>query len=108
MTQTQSKREARPAHYLNKANRTRIYRALYGEPIADISDKGSPETNYSRSLPENWTYTQAEQVFHSLASKEVTTDAGPALVSNGLFPPKRYQFLRSRLDTLKAFSRKSK
>lgn len=99
MTVTEGKKEARPFHYEMKAMRTKVYRVLYGH--AEGADpQGLPELNDRRKLDEGWNYIRAEEVFHSNAS---TKDAKGNLVSNGLFPPRRYRELLERLAVLRKF-----
>lgn len=102
MTLTAKKREARPAKYAIKDRRTKVYRALYGYPVND--DKGSPETNETRKLPEDFNFAHADSVFASLAETQVTLEDGRKVeVSNGLFPAQRYELLKRRLETLRRF-----
>ena len=105
MTLTADKRQARPVHYANKDARTRVYRALYGEPVR-VDPRGLPELNETRKLPENYSYEHALSVFSSLAETLVKAENGDMVaVSNGLFPPQRYRELVSRLERLKTILR---
>ena len=105
-TLTQRKRLRFLKRYAIKDARTKVYRALYGELIADsegkfVSDKGSPETKASRRLPQDFSYSRAESVFRALAEKEAMVDGKRTIVSNGLFPPQQYAALVHRLDVLR-------
>lgn len=103
MTMTERKRLRRPGFYARKADRTMIYRALYG--WAEGPDpKGDPALNERRRLPEQWSYARSRSVFESLAQKE---EKGQ-MVSNGLFPPRRYEELVQRLDRLRLLDKVSR
>lgn len=98
VTLTELQRERRSWKYINKDARTRVYRALYGIP-AKPDDKDGPEGNQTRAFPQGHNYEDAKYVFIHEACK------GDQLVSNGLFPDARFNFLASRLENLKRWKR---
>lgn len=98
VTLTEIKRDNRPLKYAVKDARRNVYRALYGIP-AKPDGKGGPEGNAHRSFPQGHSYEDAKYVFIHEACK------GDQMVSNGLFPDKRFSFLVDRLETLKRWKR---
>ena len=95
MTITAEKRSAHRERYQRKDARTKVYRAVYGEPVKP-DPQGDPAQNQTRKLPQGWSHAQAVDTFFALAAHTV---AGQP-VSNGLFPAARYAQLAHRLDIL--------